>query len=241
MEHISRNTQSERIAYLIGKIRDQNNKVIEREFDKLTDSFSGVCTGILSAVLAESCVSFFRFEKIYVNLLLFACMFFLVWLLSWGILYCVKKKNKNLFDTKEATHEEILDIFNFDIMQKVSEINEEMGIALETESEECQVLNFIVSFNKWRQVVLFASDYFCHLNPEEVRDVGTTILVESQDKYFNAYSISAVLLVMDSINKRFKILLGAPAIKKISGYELMVSDYDELSNKFYKVKTENGK
>ncbi len=147
MEHLVRNTNNDRIVNTIKTIQIENNTIKNKELISLLDKVVTACTGILSSVISAIIMALLKKESSINSMWFLSAVIFLALLIFlWFILgkFVIPKLNIVFFKEKISLQERKKDVvqqFNCEIMQKLAEVNEIVGVILETKIAECKMLN----------------------------------------------------------------------------------------------------
>lgn len=238
MEHLTRNTNNDRIVHTIKSIGDKNIDNIDREIRELINNTTTILSGVLSSIVSGIVTAFLELNSKICVIMLFLLVFLLAWLFL--IRFAIPCLSKSLFkekiNLKDKDENESLNIFNYDIMQKVSEINEIVDVIRNTKIRECKMLNFVIALLKLQEAV----DFLHGLSLQENIKIRKSKEDDSADMMrfsFNNYTIAAVvhtLLHIQSVIQ--KVLVTDYVIKSLNGYDLLVKDFDNISKKIDKLK-----
>lgn len=240
MEHLSRNTKNERLIYLIEQIKKENRQLLSNELKGFFDGLFTIISGILSTIIASILVKYLKIDNDEIKFkILSIFLFIIILLLCW---YCIvvyfrpliEKKIKSRVNIEPKEYAEVVMEFNTTIMEKISEINESLCVALETNDEQCKMLNFILSFYKWQSVIEFLNTHLV-IEKRDIRKFGTQINAKTLDVNFNEYEISAVIFVLRNIDKNINLLLNHKLIKALKGYDLIINDFKYIAQKQEKI------
>lgn len=78
MEHLTRNTNNDRLIYTIESTKKDNQNVIDKNLKELVDKITNILTALLSSIISASILSILKDEKIFqYNLILTLVLFYL--------------------------------------------------------------------------------------------------------------------------------------------------------------------
>lgn len=245
MEHLRRNTNNDRIIYTLESLKKENERALSKELNALMDKIVNVCTGILSSLISGTILSIVKNEgKVSLNtvpaLILLFVIFFGFWYVSSKFIlpYFYKILYKERIDIGSESTNIAVKRFNIEIMQKVSEIAEIVGVIEATNIPECKRLNFISSMYKLQEITNFFYQKFKD-NKVKIRKTKKDGSTETFRYEFNIYAVSAVLTTVIDIRDKMKILAEDSAIKSLEGYELLQSDLNNISKKLDEIHLDN--
>lgn len=243
MEHLTRNTNNDRIINAISSVKLEQVDSLNKQLEELANKTVTVFTGILSSLISGVLVSIVKqegkvgIEKVWLPFL-FIVLLFIVWFML--IKKVIPFLSRFLFTKKvDVGPEQEFDIvkqFNYDFMQKIAEINEIVDVIQQTKIAECKMLNFVIALNKLEETVCFLHETFVD-NKTTIRNTledGPTILLRYS---FNRYTVSAVVKTLTHIqDAMIKIIENDRVIKGLDGFDLLVEDFNQISGQINDLK-----
>ncbi|MCM1234437.1 MAG: hypothetical protein NC489_30415 [Ruminococcus flavefaciens] len=251
MEHLTRNTRTDRLIYTIESLKTTNQSEVLQEMHSLSKDIVNVWIGILSSVLS-SVITFIITkyvekgmlskegitENISTLFIIAMCsigLFVIAWLGIWWLCSkCIVPSIYGLFHTEyvdiTAPNEiEYIKQFHTDIVQKVSEIAEVVKVMEDTTITECIWLNFILSLYKLQEVVSFLYNMLVK-DAVPIRNTSESGCIEIIYYELNFYTISAVIKTVMHVRDNMKKLINNDELKLLNGYQLMKNDLNDISN-----------
>lgn len=241
MEHLTRNTNNDRIIYTIENIKESNTDVLRDELTRLSEKVVTVFTGILSSIVSSGIIGIIKGQEdislnvvVYVILFLFMLICFWFICLKWVIPRLVKIFSNPKI--KLDPDNEIIAVkkYNTEIMQKVAEINEIVDVISQTDITECKILNYVMALYKLQEIVDFLHENLMENKNISIRknNNGMASLLRYS---FNEYSVLAVLKTVRHIRDKMKDLLKDDDISDLDINYLLSNDLKSISNKLDKI------
>lgn len=241
MEHLTRNTNNDRIIYTIENLKKENSKNITKEIKELSDRVVTAVTGILSSLISAILVSLLKDESAFKdNFLVFLIIFMVILFIIWFVFgrYVLPLLQEKLFKNRidlSVPHKSIsVKHFNTDIMQKIAEIDEIVDVIKSTEIVDCKRMNFILSLYKLQEIVNFIHGCIM-VDKVKIRKSKEDSSVETFRYSFNLYTLSAVIAILNHIAKEMLVIIKDSSISSLDGYDLLKSDLDGIIEKLNKI------
>lgn len=243
MEHLTRNTNNDRIIYTLENIKKRNESIVGKEITNLVDKIVNVSTGILSSLASGSIISILKNEKkielgIIATLVLFLFLLLAIWFIcsKWLVPYFYSISTKKRIDINPENTMVSVKRFNTEIMQKIAEVTETVQVVRKTDDKECKILNFVISLYKYQEVVDFLYDTFvCNELPirRAPKDGATELL-----RYcFNLYTVNTVLSICKYVGEEMQDILNVDeVVNDMSGKELFQKDLSVILEKLKEIK-----
>lgn len=243
MEHLTRNTNNDRLIYTIESTKREDQSIIDKNLKELVDKITIVLTGLLSSIISASIISILKDEKKFqcnfvitsIILLVIIIAFWFVGM-KWVVPYFYKLLSRTRLDITPKSEKDSIRQFNTEIMQKVAEITEIIDVIKKTKEVRCKTLNFVLSLYKFQEIVNFL--YVNFASEKKILRIssdqgGTEVLRYS----FNIYTVAAVLETVNFIEKEMKKLAQEDnEIKTLEGIELLRNDLSNIGKKLEKIK-----
>lgn len=246
MEHLTRNTNNDRLIYTIENNRKEEKDKIDKRLKEFINRIETISTGILSSIISAGIVSIWKNEQKFPCYLLFSTIMFLViTIVFWLVMgkWLVPKLNELFFkpsiDITPEKESVSVQRFNAEIMQKVAEITEIIDVIKTTKATQCKTLNFVISLYKLQEIVDFMYINFIS-EKKEIRKLDSQQSVELLKYSFNIYTVAAALKAVRNIQKEMEDLIKNDTdIKNLEGIELLKSDLSKIGDKLKKVNISN--
>lgn len=243
MEHLTRNTNNDRLLYTIESIKRKNEDMLEKKLIELVDKVTNIITALLSSIISACILSILREEeKFKFNLILtligFLITVFALWFIlgKWVVPQFYKLFSRTRMDITPKSEEDSVCQFNTEIMQKVAEITEIIEVIKTTKEIRCKTLNFVFSLYKLQEIVNFLYTNFVSEKKllRTSSDQGSTEFLRYS---FNIYTVASVLEAINYIEGEMKKLAQEDnEIKTLEGIELLKNDLSNIGKKLEKVK-----
>lgn len=246
MEHLTRNTNNDRLIYTIENNRKEEENIIDKRLKEFIDRIETISTGILSSIISAGIVSIWKNEQEFPCYLLIGTIMFLVITITlWFVMgkFLVPKLHIIFFqpsiDITPEKESVSVQQFNTEIMQKVAEITEIISVIKSTDISRCKILNYVISLYKFQEVVDFMYKKF-NFEKKEIRKLDSQKSFELLKYSFNIYTVAAILNAVKSIQKEMEQLIEKDNdIKNLEGIELLKSDLYKIGEKLQKVNIHN--
>lgn len=222
MEHLVKNTYNEKLILSIQRIGQNTENEIKTEIGNLANKLIGVCIAIFSSITSGIIVNTISGENIprYLLVAIFIICVFLLFFFSSKVF----KKIIYFLDDEVVHGEERIElfkVFNTEIIQKITEINESISIANSTGLIECKYLNLVISLYNLNDVLNFIEEKIydpkCRIRK---LDDGKKVF----NKYINIYALAAVSIILSDAKDKLNILMNDNKIKNIKGYDILYED-----------------
>lgn len=243
MEHLTRNTNNDRIINAISDVKIQHVDSLNKQLNELVNKTVTVFSGILSSLISGSLISIIKKETavgldIVWLLIIFIILLIALWFLmvKYAVPYLSSLLFKEKIDITSPKEQELVKKFNYEIMQKIAEVNEIVDVIQNTDIAECKMLNFVIALHKLQETVDFLYNVFVTKNVSirnTIKDGSTALLRYS----FNRYTVSAVIKTLTHIQGAMSEILKTDAvIKKLDGYDLLIEDFNRISGQINELK-----
>lgn len=242
MEHLTRNTNNDRLIYTIESTRREDQNIIDKNLKELIDKVVNILTGILSSIVSASLISIWKNEqKIPLSYVVITISFIIITLGLWFVLgkwllprfYDIFFKSHINIDPEDETVS--VRRFNTEVMQKVAEIAEIIVVIKTTNEVQCKTLNFVISLYKFQEIVDFMYTIFVS-EKKTIRKFNNQGSAETLRYSFNIYTVEAVLKVVKNIQDAMEDLIeNDNAIKGLEGLDLLKNDLSCIGNKLKKI------
>lgn len=246
MEHLTRNTNNDRLIYTIENKRKEDQDAIDKNLKELIDKVVNVLTGILSSIVSASIVSIWKDErKIPCHLIISTIIFIIIALVLWFIIgkwivpSFYKIISKTRIDITPEKESDSVQRLNTEVMQKVAEIIEIMDVIKTTDISQCKILNYVISLYKFQEVVDFMYRNFTS-EKKTIRKLGSQKSSELLKYHFNIYTVAAIMKAVTGIQKAMEDFIETDdVIKNLDGIDLLKKDLSEIGKKLKKINISN--
>lgn len=131
MEHLTRNTNNDRLIYTIESTKRENRSIIDKNLKELADKITTVSTGLLSSIISASIISILKEEENFrcnfvITSIILLVIIIAFWFagVKWVVPYFYKLFSRTRLDITPKSEKDAVRQFDTEIMQKVAEITE---------------------------------------------------------------------------------------------------------------------